>query len=116
MPGGYRYEPSMRQVEACPAWVADPPAGPGRSCPDAGGPTSLVLGMLPLLSVGALVLILITVRDLLDGDVHVGQDSPTPCSSRGSLLWLLRDRRTGRHGAVRRFWRRDRRARGRCGT
>jgi predicted anti-sigma-YlaC factor YlaD len=60
-----------------------------------------VLGMLPVLSAAALVLVLITVRDLVDGDVHVGHELSHGLLVAGvGLLWLLRERGAGKpqHG------------------
>ena len=55
-----------------------------------------VLGMLPVLSAAALVLVLITVRDLVAGDVRLGQELPHGLLVTGvGLLWLLRDRGAG---------------------
>jgi predicted anti-sigma-YlaC factor YlaD len=54
-----------------------------------------VLGMLPVLSAAALVLVLITVRDLVGGQVHVSHELAHGLLVAGvGLLWLLRD-----HGA-----------------
>ena len=54
-----------------------------------------VLGMLPVLSAAALVLVLITVRDLVNGDVHVGHELSHGLLVAGvGLLWLLRDHGT----------------------
>ena len=54
-----------------------------------------VLGMLPVLSAAALVLILITAHDLAGGDVHVTHELPHGLLVAGvGLLWLLRDRGT----------------------
>jgi predicted anti-sigma-YlaC factor YlaD len=55
-----------------------------------------VLGMLPVLSVAALVLVLITFHDVVGGHVHVGHELPHGLLVAGvGLLWLLRDRDTG---------------------
>jgi predicted anti-sigma-YlaC factor YlaD len=55
-----------------------------------------VLGILPVLSAAALVLVLTTVHDLLDGDVHVGHELPHGLLVAGvGLLWLLRDHSAG---------------------
>jgi predicted anti-sigma-YlaC factor YlaD len=52
-----------------------------------------VLGMLPVLSAAALVLVLTTVHDLADGEVHAGHELPHGLLVAGvGLLWLLRDR------------------------
>ena len=50
-----------------------------------------VVGMLPVLSAAALVLVLITVHDVLDGQVHVEHELPHGLLVAGvGLLWLLR--------------------------
>jgi hypothetical protein len=52
-----------------------------------------VLGMLPVLSAAALGLVLTTVHDLFDGEVHAGHELPHGLLVAGvGLLWLLRDR------------------------
>jgi predicted anti-sigma-YlaC factor YlaD len=55
-----------------------------------------VLGMLPVLSAAALVLVLITLRDLLGANVHVEHELSHGLLVAGvGLLWLLRDRGAG---------------------
>jgi predicted anti-sigma-YlaC factor YlaD len=55
-----------------------------------------VIGMLPMLSAAALVLVLTTVHDLVDRDVHIGHELPHGLLIAGvGLLWLLRDRGAG---------------------
>jgi len=52
-----------------------------------------VLGMLPVIGAAALVLVLITVHDVVDGEVQVGHELPHGLLVAGvGLLWLLRDR------------------------
>ena len=52
-----------------------------------------VLGMLPVIGAAALVLVLITVHDVVDGEVQVGHELPHGLLLAGvGLLWLLRDR------------------------
>jgi predicted anti-sigma-YlaC factor YlaD len=54
-----------------------------------------VLGMLPVLSVAALVLALTTIHDVVDGYVRAGHELPHTALVVGvALLWLLRDRST----------------------
>jgi predicted anti-sigma-YlaC factor YlaD len=55
-----------------------------------------VLGILPVLSAAALVLVLIAARDLVGGQIHVRHELPHGLLVAGvGLLWLLRDKGTG---------------------